>query len=589
MRIAVFAEILILLVMAASFARGYQDSWILEGLEIPFSILIVTYLVYVLSEKKTPWLVLFSCLFRFTLLALPILKYDWYQGVFLDPNMHYAITRQTFLQGYLPSVGYARYHGHTSTPLVYLICNAFSLASGVPVLDAFKFLPVLFWFTYPLFVYAIMKKTGLSDLQSLMKYVLFLSSIPIMASTSYIVWGTMFGSILTLIVLYQVLRILRKTGGRDSRLDWIVLAVLSIALASAHSVSSVMLSIALTASCVIAIIFTPFPRDYDKTSLHLERKRLILSSIVVTTISLAWLCIIATPLLVYGIQSLTHARAVIRPVSPNFEGLSYIDNLRLAVVSHGGTMFSLLLTVFGTLILIKSTRKYMKSPRARTLTFLSSYVVCLFIIFLGGLILGIGLQWYDRVPGLLLTFSPVYGGIMLFYLKPKAVHGKISFARLFQLARITTMLLFVLFAVIELYHFQPLVPPANHSFKNVPTDEPLIYIGQVNSVYQRYMLWFSEKHIPEDAKIASDPVTQLQAVGLTSYNFSTLFISYYPLSNQSPEEYDYFLIHFPGKSGAFTSYWDEADTFSKELIVEKMQNSSVLYSNGESFVIGRMR
>jgi len=144
--------------------------------------------------------------------------------------------------------------------------------------------------------------------------------------------------------------------------------------------------------------------------------------------------------------------------------------------------------------------------------------------------------------------------------------------------------LVVILATIELYGFQPLLPIASSVRSNLPSDEYIIYVDKVNSAYQRYMIGYAEKHISK-GMIASDPITRNQILGLTDYNFSQshLYFSYYPFDARVHQErFDYFLIHFPGKSG-----WPRVkpEVGTRDFIFEVTCNSSMIYSNGESFIL----
>jgi hypothetical protein len=59
------------------------------------------------------------------------------------------------------------------------------------------------------------------------------------------------------------------------------------------------------------------------------------------------------------------------------------------------------------------------------------------------------------------------------------------------------------------------------------------------------------------------------------------------LDESIPEKnYDYFLIHLPGRSGGFQ---EQAEIRTRSLILEVLSNSShnLIYTNGESFVLDR--
>jgi len=141
-------------------------------------------------------------------------------------------------------------------------------------------------------------------------------------------------------------------------------------------------------------------------------------------------------------------------------------------------------------------------------------------------------------------------------------------------------------ATIQLYGYQPLMPSASSISKDLPMDEPIGYRVWVNSAYQRNMITHTEKYVPQDTLIACDAVTRNQIIGLTNHNFSSNHIAwYYPLDKTVPERnYNYFLIHRPGKSGAFN---EKAEIRTGFLITESLYKSTynILYNNGESYML----
>jgi hypothetical protein len=134
------------------------------------------------------------------------------------------------------------------------------------------------------------------------------------------------------------------------------------------------------------------------------------------------------------------------------------------------------------------------------------------------------------------------------------------------------------------FNFQPIVSPASTISSSLPSNEPILYVGQVNSIYQRKLVSFAETYIK--GVIATDDVTRSQIIGLTSISFSQTHIAYfYPLDPNSTETaYDYFLIHLPGKSGGFH---EEAEIRNRRLIVGTMDSLryDICYSNAESYAL----
>jgi hypothetical protein len=119
--------------------------------------------------------------------------------------------------------------------------------------------------------------------------------------------------------------------------------------------------------------------------------------------------------------------------------------------------------------------------------------------------------------------------------------------------------------------------------RNLPDNEPLRYVNIVNTVYQREMIKFAEVHFAPGTRIAADQTTSRQLLSLTSFNFSRSFVYYYPLNpNDAFVPYDLFLIHLPGKGGAFG---DPAELATKDVILSSIYQSDILYTNGESYIL----
>lgn len=234
----------------------------------------------------------------------------------------------------------------------------------------------------------------------------------------------------------------------------------------------------------------------------------------------------------------------------------------------------MLLTLIGILVV---SRKL--CLRSESLVFLSFYILSLWLFLIIGSALGFGVQWYDRLIRLSSTVFPIFSSISLFYINKRISNTKLI---------IFVISMLMVLATIQLYGYQPLMPPASSISKDLPMDEPIGYRVWVNSAYQRNMIKHAETYIPQGTLIACDAVTRNQIIGLTNYNFSRSHIAwYYPLDKTAPERnYDYFLIHLPGKSGAFQ---ESAEVRTRTLIIESLYKSTktynILYNNGESYML----
>ena len=76
LKIVLFIVILVLVGNAVAVSRDYQDSWVLEGLEIPFVLFVAIYALAFFSEKKIPSMVFLAVIGRLIFLLIPNLKYD---------------------------------------------------------------------------------------------------------------------------------------------------------------------------------------------------------------------------------------------------------------------------------------------------------------------------------------------------------------------------------------------------------------------------------------------------------------------------------------------------------------------------------
>lgn len=574
LRVMLIIEVLFLLATAIASTRDYQDAWILEGLEIPFSVFIVTYVVYVFAESNIQCVVLFVLIFRSVFMLLPSLKYVWFQGVAIDQHVHFRIAEDTFSESSVP-----RGQMYSDTPLMHLSFVIHSLITGMPVMNSFKYWPIIASIGYPLALYSVMKSIGMDKNSSLLKYTMLISGIPIKASTSYLVIGILFGTLFSFLILCQFIRCIQKRK-RD---DWIILTILSITLVATHSFSSTILMITFFMIYFIVRYAPLLSGSVLRILSRLQSKILLATSLLIASINMAWLSHKATLMLESSLQTMMPfvyrvlgAEVVAsEPIPTRFFSISLIDASRVVLVLHGADIALLLLTLIGLI----ATAKLFYKPYKSALLFLSLYVLSLVLLLCTGSILRIGYDWLDRIITMLLTVTPIFSAITLVRLNQKTSHSRTT---------ILIVLLLTTLATVELYRCQPLIPSAASISKDLPKNEPIVYVNDVNSIYQRSMISHAERFTPKEALIACDRVTQNQIRGLANYNFSkTNLAYYYPLSrlldNSSIEkEYDYFLIHLPGKSGSFH---ESAEIHTSSLIIERLCHSDILYTNGESFIL----
>ena len=574
LRVMLIIEALLLLATATASTRDYQDSWILEGLEIPFSVFIVTYVVYVFAEGNIQWIVLFALIFRSVFVLLPNLKYEWFQGVAVDQQVHFRLTEEIFSVSSVPS-GVA----YSDTPLMHLSLVVNSLITGMPVVDSFKYWPIIAWSVYPLAIYSVMKSTGMHNSSSLLKYGVVISGIPIKASTSCLVIGSLFGTLFFFLILCQFIRCMQKRN----RNDVIIFTILSIALVATHPFSATILMVTFFMIYFAVKCAPSFSGSMRRVLPRFQSKILLAASFLLASINMAWLSHKAPSMLesILGnvmpfVYRVLGAEVVAgEPIPTRFFSIGLIDASRVVLVLHGADIILLLLTLIG---LVAAAKAFCK-PYKSALLFLSLCVFSLVLLLCSGSIFRIGSNWYDRIIRILLMLAPLFSAMTLFRLNQTTNHIK---------ATILIVLFLTTLATVELHRCQPLMPSATSISKDLPKNEPIVYVNDVNSIYQRSMISHAEEFTPKEALIACDRVTQNQIRGLTNYDFSrTSLAYYYPLSrlldNSSLEKkYDYFLIHLPGKSGSFH---ERAEIRTRSLVIGSLYDSNILYTNGESFIL----
>ena len=563
LKLVLVIEIIVLLGNTAAISRDYQDSWILEGLEIPFAVFVVTYIAYFMVEKQFEWLIMFALIAHITFLLIPNLKYVWFQGVAIDQHLKYRLALSTYDEGYVPPGT-----NYSETPMLPLSFVVYSVMTGLPMAQIMKYFPLMLWFTYPIWVYIIVKKISANS--SILKYTLLASSIPVAPEISYLVVGTLFGAFFVFLILIQCVKIAEN----GNRRNWIVAVIFAMVLVAGHSFSSMLLPVALlVATCLSSLSHRMLKLGLSKVRSHLT------STMAIFMISLAWLSLVAQRIFAsavnffasyFGISS-TGKLPELLTIRPRFFEIDFISQIRALVVFNGGDLLFMLFTIIGVLLIIRKISLRKKSG----LTFLSNYAVALMFILLFGLVLNLGFDWGDRILRYVSTIAPIFSGVFLYHIESKLRN---------RIIPLLLVGLLVVLAVVQLYQCQLLIPAASSLGNELPNDEPLVYVNSVNTVYQRSMITYAEGYLANGTRIATDEVTGNQLFGLASWSFSENHKISYPLKTKRLAPHDYFLLHLPGISGKL---YEKAEMRTRNVILSVIYNSSynIVYSNGESYIL----
>ncbi|MFX0204263.1 MAG: hypothetical protein ACFFCW_49835 [Candidatus Hodarchaeota archaeon] len=570
MRLVLFVELVVLLGSAVAISRDYQDSWILEGLEVPFAVFIVTYIGYFMIEKRLNWLISFALIAHTTLILIPNLKYIWFHGVAIDQHLQYKLASATLNEGHIiPGTLYS------DTPFLALSFVIYSATSGLPILQSMKYFPLILWFTYPIWIYVILRKFGANF--TLLKYALLASSFPVKPEMSYIVRGTIFGAFFVFLILVQ----LAKSAINRNRSDWVLIVIFTFVLVGGHSFSSITLPVALLIVTLLSFILGRFSHDFNLAKV----KPLFLSVMAIIVASVAWLSLLAQRMFLGSINffipyinKLLNVPTSGLPgtfIASRFFKIDFVKQLNTSLVFNGGDFLLLLFTLVGVLITIRVSRLRKKQG----LLLLSFYFIALMTLLFFGLVLNLGFHWGNRIFRLASIITPIFSGIFLYYVQTKLHTKAVS---------ILIIGLLVILATLQLYRCQPLIPAASELGKQLPSDEPLVYVTKVNTAYQRYMINHAERYLPDGTTIAADKVTGNQLYGLVSMSFWQDHKILYLLKWPERVPPDYFLLHLPGIAGGFL---EPAENRTRSLILSIIYDSSynIVYSNAESYILERAR
>ena len=555
LKLILLIEIIVLLTNAIFISRDYQDSWILERLEIPFVLFVATYALAFFSEKRVSLMVALAVIGRCVFLLIPNLKYVWFQGGAIDQHIQYSLANHVHNEGYIATQGPFGALVYGSTPIIHLTFAIFSIVLNIPVVDSVKFLPVFLSPIYPLLTYVIMKNLKFLQGTKTLKYALLVSSIPI-SPEKYCVTGAQFGVLLAFLILTSLVILLQK----NDRRHWFIFIFFILVLAAAHSSSSVLLTIFLLAIMLLQKI------SYFRLESYLKAPAVF----AVTLICGAWLMFAGEftfeAILRVIFVDVPSGRAPEAAQLPSrFFELARVDifgAIKSVLVFHGADVFLLLLTLAGLIILLKMRKE------DKTSKFLFLFEGLLLLFFPIGFTLKVG---GTRILHIARLLFPIFCGISILHVTKKGAWK-----------HIVIFSSIILLATLQLYSCQPLIPSANIISKDLPTSEPIVYVNKVNSIHQRQMINFARDHVT--GRIAYDHITGNQIVGLTELNFSVAhFAWYYPLDkSRSEREYDCFLIHVPGISGGFG---ERAEMRTRDMILEAIYDSSIVYTNGESYIL----
>lgn len=574
--ILLYAVIAACFLLIVSHNQSGYNTWILDGILVPTGIFVLFSLSAETFIKDNKKLVIIAAIFVVSMNLIPGLRYQTFYGVFDTPG-HYRFVEQISSLGYIPEGEfYSETYGNN--PGMHIVMASLSIISGISVNDIFRLIFPVLWGMFPILTYFVTKNVLDETIQ---RYVIILTSFPIFQG--YIVYGTNlalipFFLLISLFIRYTLAQARKKTY-------FLLFCISSFTVIIVHGVTPLIASFVLIGILVFLSLFSKIRKNPAK-SLHFSA--LLAPCLVHVTILWAWWVNLSSFNLYNFAMLIKSVTSPSIPAVPTrFYEISLLPQLQILMVTHIANAIMFMLSLFGVIILLK---QLITNKLSHKLEAFYSYIVVLLGLIATSLFVqmvsNFGNLQYDRLITYMMPFTALLGGWVLCRFDKFLSH---FFKKIFIVNKlIFVSAIFIVFSLclIQFFPCQPLVPKASVLSTSLPEDEYIVNFVVVNTVYQINMISFAESH-SYTATIASDQVTRNQIHGFSSPSFFSRHTWFSPIvPNQQVQnfEWDLLLLHTT-KAGPFS---EPAEYRTEEKIEEFRQAGSLIYNNGESFIVANV-
>lgn len=556
--------------------RNYQDVWILDGIAVPTAIFVCFSIVVEMLIQENKKLVIFAACFLFAMSLIPALKYQLFTGCFDSPG-HFRFTNEIVSLGNVPETEfYSESYG--GNPGMHILMSCVSIVSGISVNDVFKFVIPAVLSTVPLLIYFITKDLSSDTIQ---RYTIIASGFPVI--TAYVVFGTNLAMIpYLLLVAIFLRRILIK---RYQSEFWLLFVILSLGLIISHGVTALFAAFLLMGA---PLILKCLEMTRTKTSMLLSRfpaSTSIAPPLLYVVLLAAWwtnISIFNLETLAGYVWMLFTGETAIALIPVRFYQIPLFAQLQVLTVFHLGDFVMGALSLFGLFILHRKFRRKEFSNETQSIYLLLTILLGIGVSFLSfQFASGFGALQYSRLVAYVMPLCVPLAGLTLWQLKGFLGHISSKVVRNMAFALFLFVLIFM--CLIQFFPYQPLIPKADVLSKDLPENEYIIDLGRINTVYQKEMISFAERH-SSNARITSDKVTMAQMYGFSNHSFFSRHTWHSPLIPNQDKDllWDLFLLH-TSKAGPFQ---EKVEYRTNEKIENhRFKAGNTIYDNGESFII----
>jgi hypothetical protein len=570
------------LVAALLMNRGYQDSWVLEGLWLPLLLALFFYGVTLLGNAQPAETALLTSGLVFLGYNTPLIKYNYIYASTIDASVHFSLMRS------LATTGTPTPNVYAFTPGFHILVASLSQLSGLPAQIWAAILPGLMGSLIPLGIYLLCKRTAMP--QSLLRSTVVVSglSLPLL----YLPNGTTYAVLIISPLLLLLMAWNSDLERRSNRIGFGLLSgLLLLTLIIWHAISSLLMPIAMVVSGLMALLLSSQLGKWSYRQSWIRRVGVSLTVVgaIAAVATLAYWRFVATPIWDHLMRNIDLFSTVIR-AGVESEGvlipertftLQLKDLLTVFLLYHGRDVVFLFLSAVGIAFnagsFIAALRSNSEEPRYVQLVRLFALLSAIFcLVLVMALVTGFAKHGYKRYLLYIIAMSSPIAGYGLWRMV-QFLHDHLRVLPRKMILAVSVILIYII-AGLQLFPYQPMVPTA--PIPGTDGTTPLYWHHEVNTEYQRRGIGFAYFRMPEEANLFTDYRSFQQAALFFGPEAKQQF-SYTPWQSPRPA---YVLLHVPGKAGA---YGEQAEYRSVEAIEARrqLQGVSTVYDNGGTFLL----
>lgn len=490
----------------------------------------------------------------------------------------------------LAETGYPDGNVYRFTPGVHLLVASLAQLSGLSVESWGKIWPGFMGSLMPLAVYMLCKRISMPPFLAKSFLVCSGLSLSLLYRPNGTTYALLLISPLLILLILQVSsahELEEKDGSNQIAYAFLILLLLAN-LTIWHAVSSLLVPATIGTAGLLSLLFSAMLKKARRKYRWLKRGGLffLLIGLISTLFVLIYWKYIATPIWSHLMANIESFMGVV-VAQESTDGvlvpertltLTYSDLMLVFLFYHARDAIMLGLAGIGVVTAIRSLFRsnFVTRPYIRSVLFSSLLLLAFCFIFVTILGTGFSKHGYRRFILYLMaacTLSAGYGLWQIFQTISQRYSDTLQ-----RMAFASLVVLFYLIASLQFYPYQPAIPTSTSEISG--DGEPLYWLHQVNTEYQRSIISFALMQMDEESNFFTDYAT---------YQQSGIFFGIAAKKNFLYREFNkpqssYVLLHSPNKAGA---YAEQLEYRSSEAIsaLRNRDRVSTVYDNGGSFML----